>query len=151
MKRSERIKSRVDMAKQMLISSGRKITPSALARELNCSESTVHRWLGVIGRDGVNGRKDPKTRKSELLQAAVEEATKVGFTNLTRQGIAHRAGVSEPMVNQFLGTLKQLKNKVMRDAIKQEILEIIASGLALRDPRAMRVDEELKQKAKDYL
>ena len=151
MKRSEKVKLRIESAKRVLVESGRKVTPSALAGELYWIERTIHRWLGVLGREGVNGRKDPKTRKCELLQAAVEEATAVGFTNLTRQGIAQRAGVSEPMVNQFLGTLKQLKSKVMRDAIKQEMLEIIASGLALRDPRAMRVDEELKQKAKDYL
>lgn len=95
----------------------------------------------------MNKRKDSKTRKAEMISAALREAKRAGFVNLTRRNIALECGVSEPLVNHYLGTLTQLKRTVMRAAVSQEILKIVAEGLAIRDPHALKASKELKQKA----
>lgn len=96
-------------------------------------------------------RKDSKTRKMQIISAALIEAKANGFTSLTRRSIASRCGVTEPLVNHYLGTLPQLKRVVMRAAVNQEILEIVAEGLAIRNPHAMKASKELKQKVKDFI
>jgi len=92
-------------------------------------------------------RKDSKTRKAEMISAALLEAEENGFTNLTRRSIASRCDVAEPLINHDLGTLPQLKRTIMRAAVRQRVLKIIAEGLAIRDPHALNADPELKQKA----
>lgn len=92
-------------------------------------------------------RKDSKTRKAEMISAALLEAEENGFTNLTRRSIASRCGVAEPLVNHYLGTLPQLKRTIMRAAVHQKVIKIIAEGLAIRDPYALKACDELKQAA----
>lgn len=92
-------------------------------------------------------RKDSKTRKAEMISAALLEAEENGFTNLTRRSIANRCGVAEPLVNHYLGTLPQLKRTIMRAAVSKSVLKIIAEGLAIRDPHALKASDELKQQA----
>ncbi len=95
----------------------------------------------------MNKRKDSKTRKAEMISAALLEAEENGFTNLTRRSIAARCGVAEPLVNHYLGTLPQLKRTIMRAAVTQEVIKIIAEGLATCNPYAQQASEKLKKQA----
>jgi AcrR family transcriptional regulator len=92
-------------------------------------------------------RKEPHARKSDILEAALVEASESGFNNITRKGIAERAGVSDSLVNKYMGTLSQLRRTVMRQAVKHEHLTIIAQGIVTRNPYALKASDELQARA----
>jgi AcrR family transcriptional regulator len=92
-------------------------------------------------------RVEPNLRRDQLLKIAVLIATNEGYNNLTREMIADRANVSVSLITRYFGTMTKLKRDVMRYAIKNEIPEIIAQGLAIKDSHAIKAPQELKAKA----
>lgn len=75
-------------------------------------------------------------RERKILEAAIEEAKRVGCRNFTRREIAARAGVADGSVNHAFGTLDALRDAVMRAAVAREIVSIIRQGLADGHPVA---------------
>lgn len=92
-------------------------------------------------------RKDPDVRKSDILAAALVEAAESGFETISRQGIARRAGVSDSLVNKYMGNLKKVRITVMQLAVKHEHLTIIAQGIVTRNPYALKASDELQARA----
>lgn len=92
-------------------------------------------------------RLDPTARKEEILQVAVNIAAKSGLNNLRRDAIAEAAGVANGLVTRYFETMTQLRRAVMRYAVHNEVLPLVAEGIALRDPQALKASEELKKKA----
>lgn len=105
----------------------------------------------IAGCAVTKSRANPELRKDQILSVAVDLARKVGCHKLTRDEIAHRAGVSMGLVSRYFGTMKQLRRSVMRSAITQEIPEIVAKGLANNDPHARKAPAELKLLAANTL
>lgn len=89
----------------------------------------------------------PADRKAAILDAAVTVAEKNGFANLRMAHIAERAECSNALIVNYFKTMTQMRRAVMREAIKREILCIIANGVAMGDPSAAKVDHDLKVKA----
>jgi len=96
-------------------------------------------------------RLPPKERAQQLLAAAVEEARVNGFGNLGRNAIARRAGVSGPLVGKRLGEMAEIRKQVMREAIRGELLTVVAQGLAVGDPTARRAPPALRKRASEIL
>lgn len=96
-------------------------------------------------------RLKPEIRRAQILQHAVEAARDHGYQRITRDEVARRAGVSVGLVTRYFTTMPQLKRSVMRFAVRNEILEIIAQGLAAADPHARKAAPELKQRAVETL
>lgn len=92
-------------------------------------------------------RSDPKVRTNEILAAAILDAEKRGFQNITIRSLANHVGCSRALIHIYFNTIVQLKRSVMRYAIKDENLLIIAQGLVAKDPTARKASEELKDKA----
>lgn len=89
----------------------------------------------------------PKDRKAAILEAAVTAAKNHGFSALRLAHIAEQAECSNALVVSHYGTMSQMRRAVMRAAIKQEILSIVAEGIATRDPVACKSSPELQRKA----
>lgn len=89
-------------------------------------------------------RLDPKTRTAELLDAALKHAAVVGWQALTRDGIATAAGVSFALVTQRLGTMEQIRRSVMRRAVQQRCVRVVAEGLVAGDRHAAAADDALR-------
>ena len=87
----------------------------------------------------------------KILKAAVSIAKTRGLHKVTRDTVAKKAGVAAGTVNGNFGTMAQLKHCVMRYAVANEILRIIAIGLTIKHPLAMSADDELKRRAVDSL
>lgn len=87
-------------------------------------------------------------RKAQILQCAVEVAKEIGYQKLTRVNVAEKSGVHVSSVSNYFGTLLQLKSDVMRYAVKNEVLEIVAQGLGSKDRQAMKASADLKERAK---
>lgn len=85
-----------------------------------------------------------KDRTNHLIAAALTVAERVGYMTMTREQIAAEAECSPGLVSLHLGTMPAMRRLVMRAAVRQRRLQVIAQGLAMRDPVALRVSEELR-------
>ena len=92
-----------------------------------------------------------KERKQEILAAAVTVAFHTGWMKMTRSNVAFQAGVAEGLVNRYFSTMTQLRRAVMRHAVQNDMVKIVAEGIALRDAAAMKASEELKHRCGKYL
>ena len=92
-------------------------------------------------------RLQPEQRKSEILEAALHIAKRDGLNGMTRDAVACHAKCATGGVSRYFNTMTQLKRAVVREAIQREELTIIAEGVALRDPNAMKAPADLRSKA----
>lgn len=92
----------------------------------------------------MNTKLDPKVRTEQLLDVALSLAATEGFGTLTRDGIARAAGVSGGLVTQRLGTMEQMRRSVMRRAVAQRVVRVVAEGLVAGDKHAQRADDALR-------
>ncbi len=92
-------------------------------------------------------RMAPKDRKADLINAALEAADVHGFSNLRAKHVAELGAVSSATVMHYFSTMKQLRRAVMRAAIKQGNVKVLASGLGCMDPDARKAPPELKEMA----
>lgn len=90
-------------------------------------------------------------RRTELLDVALKLAERLGADKITHDCVAERAGVARSLVAHYFGTATQLRRDVMRAAVKQRLVVIVARGLALRDPHAGKADEALREECSAYL
>ena len=75
----------------------------------------------------------------------------MGYTKVTRDAVADAAGVSMGLVSRYFGTMKNLRRDIIRYAIRNDIAEIIAQGLANGDDHARKAPANLKAKAATLL
>lgn len=92
-------------------------------------------------------RMKPDARTAEILAAAVKLAKRVGFRNLTRDGVAEAAKVSTGLVSTHFGNVESLRDEVMKVAIRDEILAIVADGIANGNRYARRAPARLRARA----
>lgn len=116
----------------------------------------VNSIVGDVGDEGFGhpaktNRANPDLRRTQILNVAIEVSKDVGYQNITRAQIAKLAGTSEGLVSRYFSTMTQLKRDIMRTAVKKGIHEIIAQGLASNDKQAKKADQEVKQKALEFL
>ena len=96
-------------------------------------------------------RMNPKERTTELLAVATRVALRDGFASMRRDAIAAEAGVTGALVTCRLGTMPELRRAVMRHAIKNRILGVVAQGLALGDKHALKAPEDVRREAAAWL
>lgn len=92
-------------------------------------------------------RYKPSIRRELILSAAIAAARKPGgWSLLTRQVIAAAAGCSEGLVSRYLGDMPSARRAVMKVAVKEEIVEIIAQSVVAHDGYAVK-NKALMQRA----
>lgn len=89
-------------------------------------------------------RLSPDIRTEQLLDAALALAAASGLRTMTRDALAEAAGVSPGLISARLGTMDAMRRSVMRAAVTQGCIPVVAEGLALRDKHALRADEALR-------
>lgn len=97
-------------------------------------------------------RLQPDDRKQQILTAAIKVAARPGgWARLTREAVAREAGCAEGLPSKYFGTMVNFKRAIMRAAIHDWNLSVIAQGLASGDKVAAKAEEALKRKALDTL
>ena len=97
-------------------------------------------------------RLQPDDRKQQILTAAIRVAARPGgWSKLTREAVAKEADCAEGLPSKYFGTMVNFKRAIMRAAIHDWNLSVIAQGLAAGDKVAMKAEEALKRKALDTL
>ena len=94
---------------------------------------------------------DRRVREKQILDAALSLSVKIGYSCITRDAVAEIAGVSSALIANYFPRMYHLKQAIMQTAIKQEVLEVIAQGLSIRDPMALKISNELKVKVLSLL
>jgi hypothetical protein len=95
---------------------------------------------GVTARTRLTRR----ARRDEIMAAALRVATLIGYNKMTREDIALAARCSPAQVSELFGTMCALRRSTQRAAVANHVLPVIAQGLALRDPHALRAPAELR-------
>ena len=97
-------------------------------------------------------RLQPDDRKRQILTAAIRVAARPGgWAKLTRDAVAKEADCAEGLPSKYFGTMISFRRAIMRAAIHDWNLSIIAQGLAAGDKVAMIAVDALKRKALDTL
>ena len=96
-------------------------------------------------------RTTTEIRKEEILAVALKIATVSSLAAVSCKKIATSLGVSRPAVAYHIVSMPSLRKDVMREAIRLEVLTVIAQGLAVGDPIAQAAPEALRRRAADGL
>lgn len=92
-------------------------------------------------------RHAPADRSRELLAAALKLAARTGWRTMTREAVAEAAGVSPGLVSARLGTMDALRRSVMRQAVRERCVPVVAEGLVAGDKHARKADGALRAAA----
>jgi AcrR family transcriptional regulator len=90
-------------------------------------------------------------RTANLISTALEVAARTGWRTLTHAAVAQAAGVSSGLVVARLGTKTELLRSVMRAAVKEGVVRVVAEGLAVNDRHARRAAPELRERAAQWV
>jgi AcrR family transcriptional regulator len=89
----------------------------------------------------------PKTRKADLLNAALKLAVKHGYQNVTRQQVAEAIDVSCSLISHHFGTMTQFRRALMRHAVTVGNATVVKQGIADGNAQALKAPVELRQRA----
>lgn len=91
--------------------------------------------------------KKSAVRVEELLAAGLTLATAKGYQQVSRSDLAQAVGVAEGTVSLHFGTMKQFRRSLMRAAVHQRHLCVVAQGLAMKDAEALKAPADLRDEA----
>lgn len=77
-----------------------------------------------------------------LLEAAIELSHEYGYSNVTREQIATKAGVATGSVNLYFGTMHKLRKTIVRHAIRTNNQRIVAQAILAGDGLIDKLDSK---------
>lgn len=86
-------------------------------------------------------------RRAQILTAALELARDGQYLTMTRDAIARQAKVSTGLVGRYFADMPDLRRAVMTEAIRVELLTVVAVGVATGDQVALSAPAELRAQA----
>lgn len=89
----------------------------------------------------------PKTRKQEILTAALKVCRDHGFNALTADNVALQACISRALIHAYWGKMDSFKDAVMREAVRVEDYKVVAEGIVLGNKVARKVSAEVRRQA----
>lgn len=112
----------------------------------------IGRLEGVpMGEPTDRKRTSPNLRRKHVLDVALELAKTKGYNTLTRNEVAAGANVTPGLITHYFQSTEALRVVILKTAVSQEVLEVVAQGLTHKDPIAVQAPKELKDKAVAYL
>jgi AcrR family transcriptional regulator len=91
--------------------------------------------------------KKSAVRIEEIIAAGLALAAAKGYQQVSRADLAEAVGVVESNVSRHFGTMKQFRRSLMRAAVNQRNLAVLAQGLAMRDAVACEAPADLRAEA----
>lgn len=90
-------------------------------------------------------------RKREILDAGIRLALREGFRNVTRDGVASEARVSTALVNLYWGTIQNVRDGIVQEAVSKELLPILAQALLDGHPIAVTAPKRVQERAARHI
>lgn len=113
-------------------------------------ESTPEKLL-IENLEVTKSRANPALRKQQIFNAALQVAKETGYASMTRPLIAEHAGIVPSLITRYFGSVEALKNEIIKHAVEHSVLEIVAQGLAQKDPIALNAPKNVKLRAANCL
>ena len=88
-----------------------------------------------------------KNRKRWILSAAMGVSALKGYQNMTKRDVAKMAGVANGLIHHYFGTMKGLRDEVMREAIRLRHVQVLSQGISTMDPMGIDAPVDLKEQA----
>lgn len=93
-------------------------------------------------------RNKVESSKQQILDAAIALSEQPGgWSSLTRDAVAAKAGCATGLVSKYFGTMICFRRSIMRHAVATRNLSLIAQGVAAGDKSALKADPALKRLA----
>lgn len=86
-------------------------------------------------------------RIDHILNRATKLAQRKSYEQITREEIAEASEISPSVVSFHFGSMGHLRNEILRKAVAEENLKIIAQGLVNNHPVALRAPLRIKRAA----
>lgn len=96
-------------------------------------------------------RMNPLARKEQILNTAINLSLENGYRQLTRRSIANRMQCASALINHYFNGIEELKKIVLKTAIEQEIIPIIADNYIGWGRETAELPQHLKEKVIRYL
>lgn len=92
-------------------------------------------------------RMKPEDRRDDILGVALTVAEKYGYNHMSREQIAKEAMCSAGLVTHYWKSMILLRRAVMRRAVRDGNVTVLAQGIGAGDPNAKKAAPEHKKKA----
>lgn len=86
-------------------------------------------------------------RRDQILVAALEMASNDHYLTITRDKIANDVGTATGNINRVFGTMSGLRVELVKYAIDQKCLAVIAQAIAAGDAAVKGLSIDLKRQA----
>lgn len=86
-------------------------------------------------------------RKQQILSTALHLAESHGYSNVTRQHVADALNLAPGLISHYFGTMESLRYALMQEAVRGEVLRVIAQGVVAKHAVAMRAPKVLRARA----
>lgn len=85
--------------------------------------------------------------KDKILDAAMKIATRIGYKNVTRDGLAEHMGVASGTITFHIGNMRKLRREMIEKSIQDENVKIFTEALVDAHPLALAAPQHLKNRA----
>ena len=86
-------------------------------------------------------------RSDQILACAVQLAADKGLYAVTREDVAKAAGISTGRVSGCFGTMSKLRRSIVKSAVRDENLSVLAAAIAARDAGVAKIPADLRMRA----
>ena len=90
-------------------------------------------------------------RKSQIIEAALTLAARVGAQGLVRDRIAEEAGVASPLLHRHFGAMDTLRDIIIEEAFKRGAVDVLFKSLSIEDFKRLNESPVLSDMAIEYL
>lgn len=90
-------------------------------------------------------------RRVAILDAMIPLAMIHGYRNVTRDQVAHATGISGSAVQYHFGTVESLRVALLRYAVQNECLLIIAQAVVAGEPGVTEWPASLRRAALEFV
>ena len=88
-----------------------------------------------------------KQRQAQILSQATRMARDGKLYVVTAEEVAEEVGCSRPTIMHYFKSMQGLRDAVVKAAITDDNLNIIAQAIAANDPLMEKINESLRQRA----
>lgn len=96
-------------------------------------------------------RQHPADQRDAILTAAKTLARKGYLYSMTSVSIASHAGITRSLIWHYFDTLEMLRAEVIRYAVREGVVSILAQALACNDPLVHDITDEQKAVVAEYM
>lgn len=96
-------------------------------------------------------RKPAEIRKEEIIAITLRLCQINGIKSVTRKQIAEAAGVAEGLVSHHFSSMKQLQRDIVRHAVKQKNVIVLAQCIAAGYAKRSDIPPEIYHQVYDHL